>query len=363
MTPQSLDKVGHRLSPQWQEGRARAIRHRYQAKRLLPREAVARCGCRVFSGLVSVSVREGKAKFGGVQTCGSVWHCPVCAGYVAEGRRREVRELAERHVRETMDADGVARGAIFMGAFTLRHHPFQTARQLRLAVSKCWTSVIRGAPWKRAAAKARCRGWVRALEVTHGRNGWHPHIHAVFFLEDEAGADAFGLWLFERWARAVERAGFGACSPLAWSWERAAHHDAVTDYVVKGNFDSELTRGHMKLGKRGGRSPFQLLADAADGDDNAGRLFREYALAFKGARQVTYSKGLRDDAPDDEALAAEPGEVIGVMPSATYRRLVYRGLIAATLDAAERAGWRGVAEFLAGEGLHVPYDRASQRAA
>ncbi len=280
--------------------------------------------------------------------------CPVCAGYVAEGRRSELRELADAHGRAFRD------GAIYMAAFTLSHYRFQSARELRRAVSACWSKVIAGKSWKLAAARATCRGWVRALEVTHGRNGWHPHIHAVFFLEQQANAAEFGIWLFERWARAVARAGFGECSPAAWSFESAAHYDAVTDYVVKGNFDYELTRGHMKDAKRGGRSPFQLLADADACDGKAAQLFREFADAFKGARQVTYSMGLR--AASDEELADAPAEIIGLMPSAIYRSIMFCGLAADVLEAAERGGWARVLIFLEGEGIRVP-DGPAQRAA
>jgi hypothetical protein len=32
-------------------------------------------------------------------------------------------------------------------------------------------------------------GSIRALEVTHGGNGWHPHAHMVLFLDPCAGVD------------------------------------------------------------------------------------------------------------------------------------------------------------------------------
>jgi len=321
---------------------------RYVAARILPREAVCKCGRRCTQPVITVKLRDGNARFSGIQTCGSVWMCPVCAGLVAETRRKEVREIAERHAR------AFPNGAVQMGALTLAHHRFQSAKELRWAVTKAWSRVIAGKSWKLAAARAGCAGWARALEVTHGANGWHPHIHAAFFLRDTAGAEAFGLWLWERWARAVKRLGFGECSPLAWSWERAAHYDAVTDYVVKGNFDRELTRGHMKLGRSGGRSPFQLLADAGEGDREAARLFASFAEAFKGARQVTYSRGLRDDAATDEHAAADaPGEIVGSLPALAYRQLMWRGLGARTLDLVEGEGWGAALEFLRGEGIDV----------
>jgi hypothetical protein len=228
---------------------------------LLPDEAVARCGRRTITGRVAITLKEGRGCFAGVSTCGSVWGCPYCAGKVASERAKEVRELAEAHIR--------AGGEVFMAAFTMPHHRFQTAKELRWGITRAWSKVIAGAPWKRACERLGGVHWIRALEVTHGANGWHPHLHTVFFLPGGSDAAGFGAWLFDRWCAVVRRLGFGECNPSVWRFERAAHLDAATDYVVKGNFDQELTRGHMKRAKGGGRSPWQLLEDADSGDRQA----------------------------------------------------------------------------------------------
>lgn len=330
--------------PPHREGRNRLYRLRASAARLLREERVAWCGRRARLGHVDVRCGEGRASYGGVETCASVWVCPACASKIAEERRKEVRALADDHCRKG--------GSIYMAAFTLRHKHWQSATELRQAVTKSWSKMIAGAPWKRAMEKAGCVGGVRALEVTHGKNGWHPHLHVVFFLDHEIGADDFGIWLFERWCKIVERAGFGECNPDIWRFERAAHHDAVTDYVVKGNFDMELTRGHMKLAKGGGRSPWQLLTDAAEGDRRAAWLFRDFAKAFKGARQLTWFGDLREARSDLEiANADEPAELLGTIPSRTFGTIMHHGLGAALLDAAEAGGWQGVVDFLKREGL------------
>jgi hypothetical protein len=213
--------------------------------------------------------------------------------------------------------------------------------------------MISGAPWKRAKAAAGCSGYVRALEVTHGHgNGWHPHLHAIFLLDSEDGAAMFGEWLFDVWSRKVEKTGLGQCERSIWKFERAAHYDAAADYVVKGNFDMELTRGHMKVAKGGGRTPWQLLNDADRGDAHAVMLFREFANAFKGARQVTYSQGLRaryglaDEQTDEELATEDVGVVVGTIPARPFGRLVAKGLGSRALDAAETGGWSAVVALL-----------------
>ncbi len=168
------------------------------AAHFLPHERVSGCGRRCKAGTVSISVMDGRAAVHGTFTCGSVWLCPRCADKIARGRARELRELADRHCRQG--------GVVWMGTFTLRHDRWQSAAELRRIITKAWSKTIAGAPWQRASAAAKLDGWARALEVTHGNaNGWHPHIHAVFFLGAGADAQAFGHWLFDRWCNTVER--------------------------------------------------------------------------------------------------------------------------------------------------------------
>ncbi|MBB5366466.1 hypothetical protein [Deinococcus humi] len=108
--------------------------------------------------------------------------------------------------------------------------------------------------------------------------------------------------------------------------EEIEHVCPVTGYVTKFGADreleeivkrrrwgaaDELAKGHLKTAGRGGRSPWQLLADFHQGDVHAGMLWKEFVEAFKGRAQLNWSPGLKerlglnDDQDDtDEALAA-----------------------------------------------------------
>jgi hypothetical protein len=50
----------------------------------------------------------------------------------------------------------------------------------------------------------------------------------------------------------------------------------------------------LRRGPPYGRSPSQLRDDAAQGDRRAERQFREFAEAFKGARQLTWFGSIRE---------------------------------------------------------------------
>lgn len=56
-----------------------------------------------------------------------------------------------------------------------------------------------------------------------------------------------------------------------------------------------MTKGHIKRGGREGMTPFDLLRSYRDtANDKHKAAFVEYSQAFKGKRQLYWSKGLRD---------------------------------------------------------------------
>ncbi|MQU46148.1 hypothetical protein GHO28_27170 [Pseudomonas helleri] len=83
-------------------------------------------------------------------------------------------------------------------------------------------------------------------------------------------------------------------------------------YASKWGLESELTKSHTKKGRNGSRTPWDFLRavlDKSEGWQQSAILFRTYAEAFKGKRQLYWSNGLRDllamgEQASDEELAA-----------------------------------------------------------
>lgn len=334
---------------------ARAGRYwlRDLARRVLPLgHRTVHCGLQPIGANVAVTLGGGVATLRGFETCGSPWACAVCAGKVAAGRRDEVERALDQHM-----ADG---GQVYMAAFTMPHYAAQSARELRETISAAWKGVLGGAPWNRAKGLYQVVGVIRALEVTHGANGWHPHLHVLFLLKGSVGhwqAQEFGTWLFRRWSRMIARRGYGECTAAVWRFEQCHKTTAAGAYVAKWGADSEMAGGSGKKGRGGSRSPWELLEASAEGDARAGRLFREYALAFKGARQLTWSRGLKERFGlvdhDDETLAEReaPAPVIAHLSGRAGWKLSRAGLVAEFLSTLERWGWHEARRFLTRWGL------------
>ena len=271
-----------------------------------------------------------------------------------------------------------------MATFTLRHHKFNKCRSLRDTVATAWQKMQAGEPWKRIKGKYGIAHTVRALEVTHGANGWHPHIHVLLLTKDEldpAETEEMRLDLYERWAKKIEALG-GSVAVGAFDLRKASTGAEAAAYVAKWGAGHEIAKGAQK--DAAGRSVWNLLK-ASEYDEEAARLFREFAKAFFRARHLTYSKcsreayDLRYPATDEElALEGEStkevidkitGEVtyeqvgrIALLDFGTWRRVCLKGLTGALLDAAREGGEDGVTRFLVAHDCHSYYDAAEHPA-
>ncbi|MBV6633037.1 MAG: protein rep [Alphaproteobacteria bacterium] len=335
---------------------------RHQLRRtsasLLPGERVKKCGQQPVGTTVTLHATHTGHHFAGVETCGSVWHCPVCAAKITEGRREEIDAVLESHRK--------AGGAVYMMTLTIPHHRMQTCEELRHVVRDVWRFVKQGSPWKRAKAKFGYLGDVRAMEVTHGHDGWHPHLHILVFMHPDAtedDAEQLGFYFFDRWARSVERKGYGQCSADAFTFDRVTEDSGAAEYVGKWGASLELTKAHTKLAGNGGRTPWQILDDChRHGSKRDKALFREYAHAFKGARQLTWGGDIRhryDNSPEatDEELAASkelPETHIATLGNALWKHIRRQQIIPHVLVEADQAdGVEGVIALLRAQGLDV----------
>ncbi len=315
---------------------------------------VRRCGRKRVSLTVQIRNHDGVCSASGFETCGSIWSCPVCAAKISEVRRQEVRKA--------MLGCSEAGGAVYMMAFTAPHYRGQGLRGLKDRMGLAWRKMLSGAPWGRLRDDMGLIGYIKGLEVTHGlKNGWHPHFHILFFLEKpltEQEREKFEWKLFNRWDQIVCKAGSEPCNFAVFRLEQAHTPEAAGDYVAKFGSDYEITHLHTKAAKGGGRSPWALLDLSAKGYDEAGKRFGEYSRAMFGARQLTWSKGLKDlysvsDPSDEEAANADHGEVVITLDGKEVdevQRAGYRCFLA-MLRAAETGGAVAVRAFLRDFGL------------
>lgn len=299
---------------------------------------------------------HGAAFYGGLVTCGSVWACPICAAVVQERRRDEIAQAIDWAYQQGLQP--------VMITFTFPHQAWDSLPDLLERQADAFRRLRRGSVWQRLKDRMGYRGLIRALELTHGEHGWHPHTHELWLVSADVKADELRDVVVRRWADMCERAGLLTADKRAAFMQHAVDVKGwctASDYLAKQDdskhwgADRELAKASTKAGRKTGKHPFGLLADAADGDTRAGHLYVEYAQAVKGRRQLFWSAGLKAEVGiediDDEDLAEESREVadlLGLLDQRQWRLVREAGQRAQLLDAAEVGGWPAVLTLLNG---------------
>jgi hypothetical protein len=249
-------------------------------------------------------------------------------------------------------------GAEFL-TLTLPHTAGCALGTTRRLAADAWKRVQQGRGWLAIRKSVEITGTIRVLEVTHGINGWHPHMHVLVLTGRPLIASERGQLLnyaFTAWRQSVVLAGQKA--PLREHTTISAVRDVtdVAQYVTKLGAALEMTQGAAKEGRRTGqRTPFAILSDfLRDADAADLELWQTWERGIKGARQLTWSRGLRAlygvPAVDDETLAAEEqgGALVATLTADEWEavRRAPSGAVL-VLEAAERGGAAAVALLVA----------------
>lgn len=287
------------------QGRNDRFRWQRHAARLLGGKArVGLCRWSVISRATGVDVvtssyagAEGLfAHFEGLQTCGSVWDCLCCSARISETRRGELNQLLSWAREEGY--------VVQMITMTARHGAGDDLAELLEAMKEAKRRWAQHRAYRRI--KPFIVGSVTATEVTGGgAHGWHPHFHVLMITTEPVDLDE----LCEPWLASLRAEGLDG-NGSGWSVQDAS---AAGNYIAKWGAAEEIALGAKKRG-RGGMTPTQLLAASCDdGDKQAGGLWREYSAAFRGRRQLVWSRGLKvlagiGEVEDEEASADQQQE-------------------------------------------------------
>ncbi len=251
-----------------------------------------------------------KAQYGNLQTCGSVWDCPICASRITEGRRQELKKA--------MDTWKEQGKSVYLVTFTNRHHFGDNLKDLLDGQKKAFVKFWQQRKVKETLKLLGYRGRITATEVTHGSNGWHPHYHMLFFFDGDINQSALQSFLAVEWQKSCVKVKLK--KPTLKNGVDVRNGSYASKYVAKFGIDDkdgllgkwgldyEMTKGHVKKGRDEGLTPFDFLR-LANEDKKYKRLFREYSDAFYRKQQLVWSKGLKAllgvETKSDDDLASE----------------------------------------------------------
>ncbi len=290
------------------------------------------CGVVPVGSQVEIRRKDDSAYYCGVETCGNVWLCPVCSPKIRHRRTCELRAALA-----AWEADDHAASLV---TITVPHDLDDPLSRLVDAERSAWKKITAGAAWQRLKRRLGIAGHIMALEITWGDDhGWHPHYHVLLVHERDLDAGAIAAvhgHIHSRLGASCRDFGLREPDPLhGVRIDSNVSGTAAGAYVAKGGDwtpAEEVSRGDLKTGRSGSRTPFQILADYYQtGDLHDRHLWRVYSRVTRGLAAVRWSRGLRalmlgpavePERPDEE-LAAEDinGELLAVIPLSVWSRI------------------------------------------
>lgn len=211
----------------------------------------------------------------GVITCRHIWTCPVCSAKL-RAKRLEQIDAAMRK--------GGGRWQMLTLKFSHRRGMPLKGLLDGLAAALRW--VKQGGSMQRLWAR-KVTASVRATEVTHGANGWHPHAHLLLRTAHWARVErrAFAL----KWQRAIAKFLGPECLP---SLEHGTHWSppidaSIADERRRGAYLAKLGAEIAGVAKKTHASwAIAERAAAVPSDPGARLLWMEFCEATSGRRML-----------------------------------------------------------------------------
>jgi hypothetical protein len=304
------------------------------------RKRVKDCGL-VPHGPVIYKNVGGKVFATGLTSCGSVWGCPVCSSRILTHRSIETAAAIE-----AWSSQG---GYFVFETLTLPHNRTTSIREQRKAITEGWKAVNGGSFAKTHKGFGQV-GYLKAIEVTYGDNGFHLHLHVLRFVSRDLGEAELNAWgdsIFTKWKSGVQKSGIGSPSTNGHNFQKAMDPKGLSGYFTKG-FDS--------AGASLTQSPWKLLTKAIETPKSEYTfIWRTWENESLGMKQIAWSKGLRSllglgKNLEDEEIPSEPELLIEIEPESInrfghlghvqsrFRRLLEKGLLAEAKELLEANG-------------------------
>lgn len=252
----------------------------------------------------------GGAKLVGVETCGSVWGCAICAPAIYTQRSSEVM-----HAVTEWRASG---GYVYMMTNTIAHQQGDDLKRMRRGLSVAWSRYWQGKAGKERRQRLMKMHHIRAIEVTSGENGFHPHVHSLLFLDRELTSED-KLELAEVWKKNVVLTHDLGVNHLPDDVHGTHITESFSDnYIAK--LGMEVAAITTKFAKHGNKTMWTVAQDAADGSKRDAAIWHTYVRAMKGCRSMFWSKNSKKyfriarmtDQQIAEQAALTEGEGLGV---------------------------------------------------
>lgn len=318
-----------------------------------------------------------------VRNCNKVHLCPVCA-------RRELEHWKETILKISAVANHKGYSA-FMLVLTAQHEinrerlefhsPYEILYEqfsgTLSAVIEAYRFVYSDDHTKERDLLRRVKHQIKHLEVRFSANGYHPHLHALIYVderdlpEEERGPyeDRLRDAIYSRYQRKLKSLGY-EIAPQGYYCQAVRVWGAASRYIQKLEAELEAPALEMTLSetKRSEKSysMFQLLAlyereQRSVFGFRIEDIFRAYASGIKGRRAFTVSENIaellgitleelrereEDERREEARKQAENDPVLALIDTGLWWYIVRNGLVIALYRVADTGSAEQVEAFL-----------------
>jgi len=317
-------------------------------------ERISRCSRWVVRDARYVTIRSNgdRAAFHNVERCNSPM-CPVCGIVRAAQNRLELTAAIAAAARMGYTP--------MLITYTARHDARTPLKDFKKRQSAAHTKVWEGREGQNIKEEFGVVGFIRVKEMTYGKNGHHPHLHALTFIDMGTGSEVSPeMWaallnavLTPRWLKMLKKQGLQASDERGV--DVRAGDSYIAEYVSKFGHEptdyvwgiaDEVAGAHAKKSAAGGLTPLQLLAAAAGVNpealislrdivptlkrksdktvkDFAAARWMEVYDAYKGDHLLRWSPGLKKLLNVEAELAALAADLEAAETELTDRVLIH----------------------------------------
>jgi len=319
------------------------------SKEKIVSQRTANCGYKTIGRHAEINFNplHGSVNVSNIETCASVWQCPVCRSKIMQKRANELQIIEER-----FKAEG---GHTAMITFTVPHYKHQSLKTIqgnhkgKTGISGAMARLRQHRAWRSLKKQIGYISDCRATEITHGSNGWHQHMHMIIYTHREIDIETTEPVLLNLWADCCEAAQLDRPNNHGVKITRGA-----SQYIAKWGAASELTSTTAKEGKNGNMSISEMEATMLTDPDSVKMTLKEYYTTMKGRKLLTWSgHNMRaqflDTELTDEEIAKDDhgeGERLFVVDVKTWHQIYNTGLIGTMLSMIEKDPQNGLFAFL-----------------
>jgi hypothetical protein len=267
-------------------------------------ENIRYCGHSSFSNNVDFYLgtnnkNEYRSSIKNLITCKSLWACPWCSYNIASVRSAQLSQIFSNWSKLGYHTT--------FATFTVSHNNQTKLDELWSNLLKSWKMFQQGKGYYILKKDFDLVGSIRATEATHGKNGFHLHLHVVFFHTKKINQKKLTDKLFKRW-QTVTLINNLETSPKGFKIVRTFSDSGLSTYLNKNSYklSQEITKGQFKYGNKS-RTPFTILKDLKDKnqffcdcvDFSTGEfikkticdfcIWQQWEKASRGKRQLGYS--------------------------------------------------------------------------